>query len=141
MRISAWQSSWLAPLLLLAQSVTASAVGPLPFYTVGDAIPVSCLNRTIDTGEHVTNEKGELQYVPFPTCTETGRPLELYFGVEKGMLCTRLLTVIARANVVCIDYNCTIEFVDDNFFHLLEFYVHNDAYVLSLLITSGAECF
>ena len=53
-------------------------------YKYGDPIPVSCLNRTIDNGQHVTDEKGRLQYVPFPTCNETGRPLELYFGVEKG---------------------------------------------------------
>lgn len=87
MRKSPWQSSCVLLVVLLAGYVTASAVGPLPFYSVGDAIPVSCLNRTIETGEHVTNEKGELQYVPFPTCSETGRPLELYFGVEKGMSC------------------------------------------------------
>lgn len=41
-------------------------------------------------------------------CNETGRPLELYFGVER-------------------DINCTIDFISDSFFHLLEFYVHNDA--------------
>lgn len=45
--------------------------------------------------------------MPFWTCNETGRPLELLFGVER-------------------DFNCTIDFIDDPFFHLLEFYVHND---------------
>lgn len=54
-------------------------------YKYGGAIPVSCLNRTIDTGEHIEDERGRLQYIPFPICNETGRPLELYFGVEKGM--------------------------------------------------------
>jgi|TARA_R110002003_G_scaffold172_2_gene14096 hypothetical protein len=49
-----------------------------------------------------------LQYIAFPTCNETGRPLELHFGIEK-------------------DVNCTIDFVTDEFFHLLEFYIHNDA--------------
>lgn len=49
-----------------------------------------------------------MQYIPFPVCNETGRPLELFFGVEK-------------------DVNCTIDFVTDEFFHLLEFYIHNDA--------------
>ncbi|KAF2725889.1 hypothetical protein K431DRAFT_280621 [Polychaeton citri CBS 116435] len=78
-------------------------------YRVGEAIPVSCLNRTHDTGEHVTDETtGQLSYIPFPTCNETGRPLELLFGVER-------------------DINCTLDFIDDPFFHLLEFYVHNDA--------------
>lgn len=46
--------------------------------------------------------------MPFPKCNETGRPLELYFGIEK-------------------DVNCTIDFVTDPFFHLLEYYVHNDS--------------
>ena len=53
-------------------------------YKYGDPIPVTCLNRSIETGEHLEDDKGRLQYVPFPTCNETGRPLELYFGVEKG---------------------------------------------------------
>ncbi|GAM84823.1 hypothetical protein ANO11243_028240 [Dothideomycetidae sp. 11243] len=78
-----------------------------PRYKLGDAIPVTCLNRTSE-GEHITDKSGQLQYVPFPTCNETGRPLELYFGVEK-------------------DINCTIDFVSDPFFHLLEYYVHNDS--------------
>lgn len=49
-----------------------------------------------------------MTYIPAFTCNETGRPLELYFGIEK-------------------EINCTIDFIDDPFFHLLEFYVHNDA--------------
>lgn len=77
-------------------------------YTAGQAIPVSCLNRTVDTGEHITDAQGQLQYIPFPTCNETGRSLELFFGDEK-------------------EINCTIDFISDPFFHLLEFYVHNDA--------------
>jgi hypothetical protein len=71
-------------LSLLTTLTSASAVGPLPYFSVGDSIPVSCLERHVETGEHITNDKGELQYVPFPTCNETGRPLELYFGIEKG---------------------------------------------------------
>lgn len=61
-----------------------------------------------DTGEHITDESGQLQYIPFPTCNETGRSLELAFGVEK-------------------DLNCTIDPITDSLFHLLEFYIHNDA--------------
>ena len=61
-----------------------------------------------ETGEHITDASGQLQYIPFPVCNETGRPLELFFGVEK-------------------EVNCTIDFVSDEFFHLLEFYIHNDA--------------
>jgi hypothetical protein len=56
----------------------------------------------------ITDASGQLQYIPFPTCNETGRPLELFFGVEK-------------------DINCTLDFISDPFFHLLEFYIHNDA--------------
>jgi hypothetical protein len=94
-------------------------------YNAGEPIPVSCLNRTMcvsppsnrspwhanvcsETGEHIVDTNGQLQYIPFPTCNETGRPLELFFGVEK-------------------EINCTIDFVTDSFFHLLEFYIHNDA--------------
>ncbi|KAI4259972.1 MAG: hypothetical protein L6R42_004272, partial [Xanthoria sp. 1 TBL-2021] len=61
-----------------------------------------------DTGEHITDSAGQLQYIPFPICNETNRPLELLFGMEK-------------------DTNCTIAAISDEFFHLLEFYVHNDA--------------
>ena len=61
-----------------------------------------------DIARQVTDASGQLQYVPFPVCNETGRPLEIYFGVEK-------------------DINCTIDFISDPMFHLLEFYVHNDA--------------
>lgn len=46
----------------------------------------------------ITDVNGHLQYIPFPTCNETGRPLELFFGVEK-------------------DVNCTLDFVTDEFFH------------------------
>ncbi|KAK7187891.1 hypothetical protein DPSP01_003215 [Paraphaeosphaeria sporulosa] len=77
-------------------------------YNLGEPIPVSCLNRTVETGEHITDASGQLQYVPFPTCNETGRPLELFFGVEQSL-------------------NCTLDFISDPFFHLLEFYIHNDA--------------
>jgi len=38
-----------------------------------------------ETGEHISNEKNELQYIPFPICEETGKPLELAYGVEDGM--------------------------------------------------------
>lgn len=37
------------------------------------------------TGEHISNEKNELQYIPFPICNETGKPLELAYGVEEGI--------------------------------------------------------
>lgn len=65
-----------------------------------------CLNR--ETGEHIQDSNHNLQYIPFPTCEETGAPLELHYGIESEL-------------------NCTINPVDDPLFHLLEFYIHNDA--------------
>ncbi|ORY05836.1 hypothetical protein BCR34DRAFT_626791 [Clohesyomyces aquaticus] len=110
-------TTWL-PLLALYSfwiSLGAALSGQEPLkevqtagYRAGELIPVSCLNRNIETGEHITDANDQLQYVPFPTCNETGRPLELFFGVEK-------------------DINCTIDFITDPLFHLLEFYIHNDA--------------
>ncbi|KAL1605993.1 hypothetical protein SLS59_003117 [Nothophoma quercina] len=112
------RSIWLPVLALCAfwTSLASAVSGQEPLktlqeargYNPGEPIPVSCLNRTIETGEHITDASGQLQYIPFPSCNETGRPLELFFGVEK-------------------EINCTIDFVTDEFFHLLEFYIHNDA--------------
>ncbi|KAI4278793.1 MAG: hypothetical protein LQ337_000757 [Flavoplaca oasis] len=101
--------AFLAFLVGLVLSVEAKANSDeKASYVYGQAIPVSCLNRTIDTGEHITDSAGQLQYIPFPVCKETNQPLELLFGIEK-------------------DTNCTIAVLSDEFFHLLEFYVHNDA--------------
>lgn len=85
-------TKWLSLSVALTTAITEAAAAdaaqdPSPSlaqYKFGQGIPVTCLNRTIETGEHITDAKGQLQYVPFATCNETGRPLELYFGVEKG---------------------------------------------------------
>lgn len=61
-----------------------------------------------ETGEHIENSAHEIQWVPFPVCNETGKPLEFHYGIETEL-------------------NCTIPMVSDPFFHLLEFYVHSDA--------------
>ncbi|KAF2673428.1 hypothetical protein BT63DRAFT_421579 [Microthyrium microscopicum] len=76
-------------------------------YKKGDLVPITCLNRTIDTGEHIADAAGNLQYIPFQTCKETSRPLTLSYLQSKPQNCTFLLT--------------------DPLFHLLEFYIHNDA--------------
>jgi len=91
-RSSCRSLSTLLTLTLLSTTTLAKAIEPLPYYTVGDAIPISCLNRTIETGEHIVNDQGELQYIPFPKCNETGRPLELNFGIEKGIYSSVSLT-------------------------------------------------
>lgn len=203
------------PILAFCATLAAAVSGQeplkpqgLPAYKLGQAIPVSCLNRTMyvcpgtprslasfgrvltcvclrrDTGEHITDEKGQLQYIPFPTCNETGRPLELSFGVEQGewlavkkggvgdAVCSldtcvvlaalesagwararpRLWTgrTLGMSSAYCTpppfrpstappspppvtplttlpELNCTIDFISDPLFHLLEFYIHNDA--------------
>ena len=58
--------------------------------------------------KQISDEKGRLQYIPFPACNETGHPLTLKYGLDT-------------------DLNCTIPFISDPFFHLLEFYIHNDS--------------
>ncbi|KAJ4363101.1 hypothetical protein N0V83_010221 [Neocucurbitaria cava] len=106
--VFAVQAFWLSLGTALSGQEPLKSLEEARGYNPGEPIPVSCLNRTIDTGEHITDAAGQLQYIPFPTCNETGRPLELFFGVEK-------------------EVNCTIDFVTDEFFHLLEFYIHSDA--------------
>lgn len=61
-----------------------------------------------ETGEHIELANHELQWIPFPDCKESGKPLEFGYGVEAEL-------------------NCTIPVVSDPFFHLLEFYIHSDA--------------
>ncbi|KAE8384820.1 hypothetical protein BDV23DRAFT_166097 [Aspergillus alliaceus] len=76
-------------------------------YNYGQPMPVTCLNRTIDSGEHITDSLGKLQYIPFPTCKESSFPLALRYGVTETV-------------------NCTINSVPDELYHLLEYYVHSD---------------
>lgn len=66
------------------------------------------ISRGSEDGVHVENEKEEIQWIPFPVCNETNKPLEFQYGVETEL-------------------NCTIPEISDPFFHLLEFYIHNDA--------------
>ncbi len=49
-----------------------------------------------------------MQWIPFPVCDETKKPLEFHYGIEGEL-------------------NCTVAMVSDPFFHLLEFYIHADA--------------
>ncbi|KAI8297743.1 hypothetical protein K4K59_003233 [Colletotrichum sp. SAR11_240] len=64
--------------------------------------------RFSETGEHVENSNHEIEWIPFPICEETNKPLEFQYGHEGEL-------------------NCTIPMITDPFFHLLEFYIHNDA--------------
>jgi hypothetical protein len=93
---------------LFANIVSAAHDDGLPSYHYGAPIPVECMRRSSETGEHLEDEKHQLEWMPFPVCEETGRPLEFHYGTEG-------------------EVNCTIPVIDDPFFHLLEFYVHSDA--------------
>ncbi|KAL2800249.1 hypothetical protein BJX66DRAFT_182966 [Aspergillus keveii] len=84
-----------------------SVAGRTDGYTYGQLMPVTCLNRTIDSGEHITDDLGKLQFIPFPTCKETSAPLALRYGVSETV-------------------NCTIDSLPDELYHLLEYYVHSD---------------
>ncbi|KAL2022639.1 hypothetical protein VTK56DRAFT_4983 [Thermocarpiscus australiensis] len=100
-------------LVLVAASLTTPALAAghdhaLPSYHYGAPIRVECMNRSSETGEHIENAAHEIQWVPFPVCNETGKPLEFHYGIET-------------------EQNCTIPMVSDPFFHLLEFYIHSDA--------------
>ncbi|KOS20453.1 hypothetical protein ESCO_005389 [Escovopsis weberi] len=98
-------------LVLLVGALTlVGAIPPdgLPSYHYGTPIHVECMNRSADTGEHIENERHELQWIPFPECEETGAPLQFAYGVEGEL-------------------NCTIGSVSDALFHLLEFYIDADA--------------
>ncbi|SPN98404.1 uncharacterized protein DNG_01449 [Cephalotrichum gorgonifer] len=91
----------------LAARVGATDTGG-PSHRYAAPLHVECMNRSSETGEHIQNERQEIQWIPFPTCAETDRPLEFHYGVEGSQ-------------------NCTIPSVSDAFFHLLEFYIHSDA--------------
>ncbi|KAL8985936.1 MAG: hypothetical protein Q9177_004301 [Variospora cf. flavescens] len=94
----------------LCHSLLALVIGVVSYATFTAAKGTSDEKASYAPGQAIpiTDSAGQLQYIPFPICNETDRPLELLFGVEK-------------------DTNCTIASISDEFFHLLEFYVHNDA--------------
>ena len=56
----------------------------------------------------ISDSLGKLQFTPFPTCNETSKPLSLQYGVSQTV-------------------TCTVDSVSDDFYHILEFYVHSDA--------------
>lgn len=65
-------------------------------------------NPTSVTGDHSENTHHEPQWIPFPTCAETDRSLEFYYGVEGPQ-------------------NCTLSSVSDDLFRLLALHSHHDA--------------
>ncbi|KAK9367264.1 hypothetical protein V1509DRAFT_627477 [Lipomyces kononenkoae] len=79
-------------------------------YKLKSQLELACMVRDIDNGEHVTDaDSGMIIYNSFPVCQETNRPLSFPFGVDSD-------------NKV----NCTFVVVDE-FYHMLQLYVHQDA--------------
>ncbi|RPB26021.1 hypothetical protein L211DRAFT_866938 [Terfezia boudieri ATCC MYA-4762] len=111
MRVSLGLSS----VLLLPVLAAAAPPPPKNFYHPGDLIGVTCLNRTIDNGEHVADSNGHLQYIPFP-------PPPLSCSDERGSPATLRLPFLSESLL-----NCTIPALTDELYHLLEFYVHADS--------------
>lgn len=78
-----------------------------PPYSAGDSVPIQCIKRNIDSGEHVFDAKGNIVYEFFPSCKETGRSLDLKYEVDQ-------------------DFTCTISLPDEQY-HLFQYYVHEDS--------------
>ncbi|CCH46382.1 putative secreted protein [Wickerhamomyces ciferrii] len=77
----------------------------IPFQK-GESLPISCISRNIDNGEHKFDEKDNIIYESFPVCQETGEPFTLKYG-ESGVK------------------NCTITLTDE-IYHLFQLYIHQD---------------
>ncbi|EDN04537.1 predicted protein [Histoplasma mississippiense (nom. inval.)] len=111
--ISSLCRKYILPLFLvnivLGNSGGLAAAESSSGYVHGQSVPISCLNRDIETGEHVctTDSTGKLQYIPFPTCNETSAPLSFRYGISETI-------------------TCTILSLPDPLYHLLEYYVHAD---------------
>ncbi|OAA58345.1 hypothetical protein ISF_06884 [Cordyceps fumosorosea ARSEF 2679] len=97
----------LPALAALVAATTDIEHAALPSYHYGAPIPIECMNRSSETGEHIEDSNHQFQWIPFPECRETGKPLEFGYGIEG-------------------EVNCTIP-ISHDFFHLLEFYIHSDA--------------
>lgn len=80
--------------------------GAVSGYNYGDSIPVECIQRNIETGEHKFDEAGAIVYAPFPNCFETDAPLTLKYNVDDV-------------------FNCTIDLGHD-FFHVFQLFIHED---------------
>lgn len=76
-------------------------------YTKGQSVPLECIRRQIDNGEHIFDSEGEIMYAPFMKCLETNKPMELKYLQDT-------------------DIKCTVKF-EDEIFHLFQLYLHKDA--------------
>lgn len=75
-------------------------------YSRGDNIPIECIQRNTESGEHKFDEAGNIVYAPFPNCFETDKPLSLKYNVDEVL-------------------NCTIDLGHD-FFHVFQLLIHED---------------
>ncbi|KGK34705.1 hypothetical protein JL09_g6146 [Pichia kudriavzevii] len=57
-------------------------------YSAGNSIPIECIKRQIDNGEHVFDDKGEIVYAPFMSCLESNAPLSLKYMEDSNIKCT-----------------------------------------------------
>lgn len=76
-------------------------------YTKGEAVPLECIRRQIDNGEHMFDENGSIMYAPFMSCLETNKPLSLHYLEDS-------------------EIKCTVKF-EDEIYHLFQLYLHKDA--------------
>lgn len=76
-------------------------------FNLGEEIPLDCISRNIENGEHKFDDQERIIYQPFPKCKETGKPLNFKYGINE-------------------DINCTIGFTDE-LYHLFQLYIHEDA--------------
>ncbi|CUM63149.1 uncharacterized protein PRCAT00000716001 [Priceomyces carsonii] len=88
-------------------------------FVKGEQITIDCSARNIDNnGEHKFDDKLRVIYTAFPTCKESGKPLEFKYGINE-------------------DLQCTIEFTDE-IYHLFQLYIHEDAPFSCRLPTSSS---
>ncbi|KAK7208453.1 hypothetical protein BZA70DRAFT_273769 [Myxozyma melibiosi] len=81
-----------------------------PYNKKRESVPVSCVRREIEHGEHITSEEtGQIIYDAFPACKETGKQLEFPFNVDSDK-----------------PSSCTFDLLDETY-HLFQLYVHQDA--------------
>lgn len=79
---------------------------PVIGFNYGDSIPIECIQRNTDTGEHKFDDTGAIVYAPFPNCFETDAPLALRYNVDEVV-------------------NCTVDLGHD-FFHVFQLLIHED---------------
>ncbi|KAH3687096.1 hypothetical protein WICPIJ_001925 [Wickerhamomyces pijperi] len=99
-------SLFVAPILAEQYPILpkTSAIQP---YSEGDLVPIQCIQRQIDNGEHKFDDNNNIIYGSFPVCSETGKPFSFEYGVSEAVNCTIVLT--------------------DEIYHLFQLYLHEDA--------------